>query len=310
MKNAMKLVWRTILLCIAVLFLQAGFGAELFRVATFNLENYLLHPAGGRRAKPAQARAAVRDCIRAINADVLALQEVGGIEALQELRQALKADGMDYPYWELVNGYDTNVHVAVLSRFPLTTRRPHTNDTYLLAGKRFTVRRGFADVDVKVNDTYSFTLISAHLKSRVAVPEADQAEMRLEEATILRRKIEERFAVNPDTNIVVLGDFNDTKDSRPIRRLIGQGRFKLIDTRPAESGPPGTNTATGLDRLRAVTWTYFYAKEDTYSRFDYILLSPGMAHEWVTNQSYVLSISNWWLASDHRPVVATFMAKD
>lgn len=310
MKSAMKLVWRTILLWIVVLCLQAGFGAELFRVATFNLENYLLHSVGGRRAKSAQARAAVRECIKAINADVLALQEVGGIEALEELRQSLKADGLDYPYWELVNGYDTNVHVAVLSRFPLTMRRPHTNDTYLLGGKRFTVRRGFADVDVKVTDTYSFTLISAHLKSRQTVPEADQAEMRLEEAIILRRKIEERFAVNPDTNLVVLGDFNDTKDSRPIRRLIGQDRFRLIDTRPAESGPPGTNTATAPDQLRAVTWTYFYAKQDTYSRFDYILLSPGMAREWVTNQSYVLSISNWWLASDHRPIVATFMAKD
>ncbi len=309
-KTGMKCAWRVVWLCLVLLWLQAGRGAELFRVATYNLENYLLHPVEGRRAKSAAARAAVRDCIKAINADVLALQEVGGPDALHELRQALKAEGLDYPYWELVVGDDTNINLAILSKFPYTARRPHTNDSYLLGGRRFAVRRGFAEVAVKVNQNYSFTLINTHLKSRVPVPQADQAEMRLEEAKILRRKIEAALAQNPNTNLIVLGDFNDTKDSRVVRHLIGQGKFRLIDTRPAERCTPGTNSQSDPGQLRTVTWTYFYAREDTYQRVDYVLLSPGMAREWVTNQSYVLSISNWGLASDHRPVVATFMAKD
>jgi len=50
--------------------------------------------------------------------------------------------------------------------------------------------------------------------------------------------------------------------------------------------------------------------EDTYSRLDYILLSHGMAKEWVTNETYVLTIPNWGIGSDHRPIVATFEAKD
>ncbi|MCS7338541.1 MAG: endonuclease/exonuclease/phosphatase family protein [Verrucomicrobiae bacterium] len=293
-----------------VLWLQVAVAADVFRVATYNLENYLLQPAGSRRAKSEESRAAVHAIIKAINADVLALQEVGGPEALQELRRALKAEGLDYPFWELVVGYDTNINLAILSRFPFTARRAHTNDSYLLAGRRFSVRRGFAEVAVKVNENYSFTLINAHLKSRVPVPEADHAEMRFEEARILRRKVEAAMASNPMTNLIVLGDLNDTKDSRPLRVLIGQGRSRLIDTRPAESSPPGADGTTATGQLGGVTWTYFYDREDSYQRVDYILLTPGMAREWVPHQSYVLSVSNWIVASDHRPVVAAFIARD
>lgn len=67
--------------------------AETFRVATYNLQNYLEAPAGTRAAKPEAARAKIRESIHALRADVLALQEVGGTNALLELRAALKAGG-------------------------------------------------------------------------------------------------------------------------------------------------------------------------------------------------------------------------
>jgi endonuclease/exonuclease/phosphatase family metal-dependent hydrolase len=281
-------------------------GGETFRVATYNLESYLDQPTQTRPAKLADAKAKVRESILALKPDVLALQEMGRTNALLELRDSLKADGLDLPYWEHVSGFDTNIHIAILSRFPFIACRPHTNESFLLSGRRFRVSRGFGEVDVQVNTNYSFTLIAAHLKSKRAVAQADEAEMRLEEAKLLREAIDARLAANPSANLVVLGDFNDTKDSASTKAVLGRGKTKLVDTRPAERN--GDNAA-GREP-RNVAWTHYYGKEDSYSRIDYLLLSPGMAREWVADETYVLTLPNWGVGSDHRPIVATFEAED
>src|SRR6267378_5553078 len=144
---------------IAVWATQALRAATAFSVATYNLENYLDVPAGHRPAKSDQARARIRESIRALNADVLALQEMGDTNALLELRAALRAEGLDYPHWEHVDGFDTNIHVAVLSKFPFAARRPHTNQAFLLNSRRFHVSRGFAELDIRLSDKYRLTLI-------------------------------------------------------------------------------------------------------------------------------------------------------
>ena len=113
---------------------------------------------------------------------MIALEEMGNTNALLELRASLQADGQDFPYWEHVQGFDTNIHVAVLSKLPIVARRPHTNDFFLLDGRRFQVKRGFAEVDIQAATNFTFTLIAAHLKSRLATPDADEAEERLGEA--------------------------------------------------------------------------------------------------------------------------------
>jgi endonuclease/exonuclease/phosphatase family metal-dependent hydrolase len=284
--------------------------AETFRVATYNVENYLDQPLGTRPVKSADAKAKVRESLRALKADVVALQEMGTTNALLELRASLKSEGLDYPFWEHVTGWDTNIHVAVLSKFPITARRPHTNESFLLFGRRFRVNRGFLEVDLKVNDRYSFTLMTTHLKSRRPVPEADEAELREQEAIRLREKIDALLAARPNVNLVVLGDLNDTQDTISTRAVIGRGKNALTDTRPAERN--GDNLPNPNPRYdpRNITWTHYYGKEDSYSRIDYLLLSRGMAREWNKEETYILTLPNWGIGSDHRPLVATFMAED
>jgi endonuclease/exonuclease/phosphatase family metal-dependent hydrolase len=245
-----------------------------------------------------------------MNPDVLALEEMGTTNALLELRASLKTEGQDFPFWEHVSGADTNIHVAVLSKFPIIARHPHTNDEFILDGNRFRVSRGFAEVEIQAATNFTFTLIAAHLKSRRPVPDADEAEERLGESKVLRGIIDDHFKTNPDARLIVLGDFNDTKDSDSTKEIIGRGKFKLTDTRPAERNGDNAPAAPPYFEPRNVAWTYFYGADDTYARIDYILLSPAMARDWVKAGTYIPTIPNWGNGSDHRPIVATFEEKN
>jgi len=285
--------------------------AEIFRVATYNVENYLDRPTESRHSvKSPEARAKVRESIRAMKPDVLALEEMGTTNALLELRVSLKADGLDFPFWEHVQGADTNIHLAVLSRFPIVVRHPHTNDLFLLDGRRFRVERGFAEVEIQTATNFAFTLIVAHLKSRRPVPDADESQERLGEAKILRGIIDEHFKASPMARLVVLGDFNDVKDSDPVKTVIGRGRFMLTATRPAERNGDNAPAENSNYDPRNVTWTEYYGKEDAYTRMDYIFISPALARDWVKEQTYIPTIPNWGVASDHRPIVAAFKTED
>lgn len=298
-----------------IMFLTLPFqrlAAEHFTIGTFNLENYTDSVGAGRTAKSELSRRKVREAISALHADVLGLQEIGDARALEELRAALEADGLKYPYWEHVVGYDTNIFVAVLSRFPIVARRSPARDSYLLHGRRFRMSRGVAEVDVRVNLDYIFTFFVAHLKSRRPSAEADEEEIREQEAILLRECIDARLRASPGANIAVVGDLNDVPDARSTRTVIGKGKRALVDTRPSErsaerapmQGRPTKN------QNRTITWTYFYGKEDTYSRIDYILLNSAMAQEWHPSGSFVLNLPDWGLASDHRPVLIELEAQD
>ncbi len=290
-----------------VILCSASPAAETFRVAAYNVENYLDQPTETRHfAKSAEARAKIRESIKAMNPDVIAFEEMGTTNALLELRASLKADGLDFPFWEHIRSFDTNIHIAVLSRLPIVARRPHTNDEFLLDGKRFQVKRGFAEVDIQVTTNFIFTLIAAHLKSKLATLDADEAEERLGEAKILRGIVNGHFKTDPNAKLIVLGDFNDTVNSDSTKAIIGRGKIKLTDTRPAERNGDNAPGEPPYFKPRNVAWTYFYGADDTYSRIDYILLSPAMARNWVKAETYIPTIPNWGIGSDHRPIVATF----
>ncbi len=65
-----------------------------------------------------------------------------------------------------------------------------------------------------------------------------------------------------------------------------------------------------MENNEAMFNKHSFGKADTYSRIDYILISPGMAREWISKETYILAIPNWGIRSDHRPIIATFNAVD
>ena len=283
---------------------------QTFRVATYNVENFILEPIQNRPLKKPFAQAKIVESILAARPDVIALQEMGKKTALAELQAALKAKGLNLPHAEHLSAFDTAIHVAYLSRFPFKKITRHDNESYLLNGRRLHVSRGFAEVEIALGG-YSFSLITSHLKSKRKVSVADEAEMRLQEAYRLRRIIDARLKANPEMNFAVLGDFNDYYNSKPVKTLIGRGKSQLVDTRPGErNGDSGPNRINSKWFPRNVSWTHFYGVEDVYSRIDFVLLSPGMAREWDRGSSWIPMVANWGHGSDHRPVVTTFVATD
>ncbi len=102
----------------------------------------------------------------------------------------------------------------------------------------------------------------------------------------------------------------ETKWEIPVKTIVGRGPEALVDTRPAERDGPRYGASGGRTFAPAITWTEFYAKEDVYSRIDYIFLSRGMAREWDASGTYIFTRPDWGEASDHRPLVAGFVVKE
>ena len=86
------------LLLVLVSFSPALLRADTFRVAEYNVENYLDQPTETRRyPKSTEAKAKIRESIHALKPDVISFEEMGTTNALLELRASLKAEGLDFP---------------------------------------------------------------------------------------------------------------------------------------------------------------------------------------------------------------------
>src|SRR5215472_10244392 len=102
---------RFIICLVVILFCTKIFAAETFRIAAYNVENYLDQPTESRHeVKSDEAKAKVRESILAIKPDVISFEEMGSTNALLVLRDSLKVGGLNFPYWEHITGSDTNIH--------------------------------------------------------------------------------------------------------------------------------------------------------------------------------------------------------
>ena len=170
--------------------------------------------------------------------------------------------------------------------------------------------RGVAEVDIAVSPKYQVTVFNTHLKSKRVMSEASEQEVREQEALVLRELVVARLTRDPDANLLVCGDFNDTRDTFTLRSILGDREPRLFDTRPAEANGDRTLGATAKFAPRRITWTHYYGKEDTYARIDYLLLARGLKSEWCPDGTGIVTVPDWGVASDHRPVVAEFYAED
>lgn len=266
------------------------------RFVAYNVENWLdrnRYPgskATGDGTKPEKARQAVITVLAAVKPDILGVCEIGETSDLAELQTRLKAAGVDLPHVHYTGGADPIRHLALLSRFPITSTAKPSKTSYPLNGRTYGMQRGILDATVRVNGK-DYRFIGAHLKSKRDVQEGDQEQMRASEAHLLRDHIEGILAADPSIRLIAYGDFNDTKASAVVKTLQGG------------ANRPDSLMPLALLDSHGEAWTQHWAYEDIYSRFDWIMVSKTLKSEIDAKASRVVDEPACEDASDHRPVM-------
>jgi endonuclease/exonuclease/phosphatase family metal-dependent hydrolase len=285
------------LLCV---FLPITFGVvcgEPLSIATYNVENYTLSDrmveGVYRKAypKPETDKTALRAVIRQLGVDVLALQEIGGEAFLKELQRDLKGEGVDYPHGVVLKADDEDRMLAVLSKRPFTAVTRHTDLSFKYLEKSTPVKRGLLEVRFAGADG-DVTLFVVHLKSRYTEQAEDpQAGLqRTGEATVIRDRVLTVFPQPAAARFLIAGDFNDSRANRPVRAMLDRGKTKITEWLPAADE-------------RGHVWTHFFRRDDSYSRVDHVLVSPGLLPKVRGAAARIHDSPEVGRASDHRPVV-------
>jgi endonuclease/exonuclease/phosphatase family metal-dependent hydrolase len=266
------------------------------RITSYNVENYLTMPRrmeGTLHAnvgKPESEKSAVTRMLGLIHPDVLGLMEIGEPRQLEDLRRRLKAAGMEYPYSEYLQGNDTTRHIALLSRFPFIENHSQGDLPLWVNGVTLHSPRGLLDVTIEPSPGYRLRILCVHLKAKLEVAEYNESELRLAEAKELRRIVRNILRADPTTRLILMGDFNDTKNEKPLWIITGKPSW------------PDSLHALPLADDHGEFWTEYWASADIYSRIDYILVAKKLESEVDSEHSGIARPSFWNEASDHCPI--------
>jgi len=274
------------------------------RFVAYNLKNYLPmdRSVGGQSVsgapKPEAEIAAILATLVDLKPDLLGVCEIGGEAEVADLKSRLKAVGIDLPHHEWVDAADADRHLALLSRFPIVARNSARDLVYRLGEAELPFQRGILDATVEFPSGYRLRCLGLHFKSKREVPEGDQAMMRRHEADLLRRHADTILAADPQTNLLVYGDLNDTRNEPAIRAVQG-----------SNNSPGHLSTIYLKDRF-GMSWTHHWDFANLYSRIDYILFNEALRPEIVFDQCLVHWRDDWEEGSDHRALLAVISPAD
>jgi hypothetical protein len=271
--------------------------AESIRIATYNLNNYLV---GNRYVdaiwrpsypKPEANKIVIREVIKQSLPDVLAVQEVGRLPFLLELKADLAQEGLHYPYVIHMQGSDTVRHLAVLSMLPPCEVIKHQDLQFKYQGRGEFVKRGMLEVSFERPNGRLFKLFVVHLKSAWSDLKEDpnSQKRRTKEAEACRDRIIERTYDLGVRDFLIAGDFNDHPQSAPLRRFYRRGGLNIGRLVPAYDS-------------RGEQWTYFYQKHLVYSLVDGFIVSESLTPQIVAGAGCIVDTPNVLVGSDHRMV--------
>ncbi len=245
--------------------------------------------------------------IRAVDADVLALQEIESEAAIRWFRDRFLAD-MGYEFIASRDvGYYRGIEQGVLSRFPITevwtwpnadlsrVNRAGGGWADVPAGEtNISFQRSPIFVTIKHPSGYELSLFSVHHKAGSA------RWLREAESLQIMEYVTELNAKDPERNILVVGDFNAQPWHRSMQVYFRGGMIDAMTMR-------GGNAAHGDTSPARQTHT-------SGRIIDFMLMNKGALDELVEGSGFVYGTSaeeyDWrndpipsGYASDHYPIV-------
>jgi hypothetical protein len=305
------------------------------RLATFNLENLGIREfedtPDARERLPEHLKA-LRSEIARLDADAVAFQELLEPRLLGPL-----LEGMGYPHVVVSPRGASPLLAGVFSRHPLSElEQVATSIDFSLVddktGMELGVRGPFGRPAFQVTwDVPGFqtTLIVVHWKSKIPsfTPSrssepgdpwqsfGDVAEGRLvteikrvAQAVQIRRAVDRLLERDPDARVAVLGDYNDTLESEPLRIVRGDAKGC------GSPGLIGTElVACGLAIPADLRFTHIYRGQ--HEMIDHILISRGLLRHFTDARALNESLcdtddsspeGSYRIGSDHAPLLADF----
>lgn len=200
--------------------------------------------------------------MRDLDAHVLAVIEADNRVALREFSSIMlrQVDGTPFEHVMVIDGNDRRgIDVGILTRkgYEITGIRPHVDDEDV-AGPIFS--RDCPEYTISTPSGNVLTVLVNHLKSKgYGDQKTNNARRELQAARVA--KIYRRLRKEGQPNIAIVGDFNDTPDSKPLAPLLDKTDVRDISEHQAftSDGRPGT-----------------FATGSKSNKIDYVLLSPAL----------------------------------
>lgn len=198
--------------------------------------------------------------IHAIDADILALQEIESLDTLKHFnRKFLETMGYRYPM--LIDGNDSRgIDVALLSRFPFTYLQTHQFDAPPDRPDAPIFSRDCLEVGLALPTGSELVVFVNHFKC-ITGDRLGTTARRRAQAEQVARIVEARFPDPAAADFLILGDLNDYMPSPGLAPLLEKPWLENVVSRLPE-------------RER---WTHHYAFADEYRQLDYILPSRRLA---------------------------------
>jgi endonuclease/exonuclease/phosphatase family metal-dependent hydrolase len=202
--------------------------------------------------------------IRDVNADVFCLVEVEDRVTLNHFNTTVipQVNGMIYDHVMLIDGNDDRgIDVGIMTRkpFDIQSIASHVDDS---DEKGVIFSRDCPEYKITTPSGNTLLVLINHFKSKGYGSQKINNDKRERQATAVRKILDDRL--NQGIKLIaIVGDFNDTPDSKPLAPLLGNGST-LVDIMDHDKfkndGRPGT-----------------YGNGSKSQKIDYILMTSQLA---------------------------------